>query len=153
MRDEKTKNSRNALYANIVVNGSALDGRRIFCSIFLSCGNCLYLFSKIINMKNIDTVILANQMVDSLRETEFFKENIFVDAHDLSNKLIEKMDVKLETDGEMMLTESEFIEAVKEVHQAKVDETLNGLLDKGAVSMGVNMNGDIIYKQDPNLNV
>lgn len=100
-----------------------------------------------------EVVELANSIVDTLRENKFFEETPFVGETELLQKLKEKMQLKWETDGEMLLTDSEFIETCNEVMHVSLTDTLGDLLDKEAIQMSIGEDGEIYYSANPDFDI
>ena len=102
---------------------------------------------------NTDITIIAEGIIDTLKDNEFFEENPFVGETELLQKLKEKMQYKLETENEMLLTDKEFVETCNEVAGESINDTLGSLIDKGALNMGINEDGDIVYSANPDFDI
>lgn len=100
-----------------------------------------------------EVVELANGIIDTLRENKFFEETPFVGEPELLQKLKENMQLKWETNGEMLLTDSEFIEACNKVMHESLTDTLGELLDKEAIEMSIGEDGEIYYSANPDFNI
>ena len=96
---------------------------------------------------------LATGIVSTLEEHGFFEENPFVSHNALYKKLSKRMNEKYESTGEMLLTDVEFLEAANEVSEETVSETLESLVDKGALNMSIDENGDINYSANPEFDI
>ena len=96
---------------------------------------------------------IANGIVDTLQENEFFNEHPFVGQAELHTKLIELMTDKYDTTGEMLLTDKEFLQAANEVSEAAISQTLEDLSDRGAINLSINENGDILYSANPEFDI
>ena len=59
----------------------------------------------------------------------------------------------MEIDGEMLLTDSEFIESCNEVMHDSLTDTLGDLLDKEAIEMSVGEDGEIYYSANPDFDI
>jgi len=93
----------------------------------------------------IEIVELSNQIVRELSLSGFFEENPFIDKAELKKKLQRRMQKKWEATGQMVLSENEFLHVSNEVVEDNVSKTLTELVDKGALDMGVNGEGDITF--------
>lgn len=102
---------------------------------------------------NRDVVRIADGIIGTLKESEFFEEHPFVGEVELSQRLKEKMQDKWETENEMLLTDAEFVETCNEVMHESLNETIGTLLDKGALDMSIGKGGDIYYSANPDFNI
>ena len=102
---------------------------------------------------NKDILRLADGIIDTLKNNEFFEEHPFVGERELTKLLKQKMQTKWETEGEMLLTDKEFIETCNEVMHQSLNDTISGLLDKGALQMSIGKGGDIYYSANPNFDM
>jgi hypothetical protein len=94
-----------------------------------------------------EIIEISNQIIDTIDEQGFFndKETPFVERLPLKKMLQNKMQRKWEEENEMLLTESEFIECVNLVASDSISNTLESLVDKGALNMGIDTDGEIVY--------
>lgn len=100
-----------------------------------------------------EIVELSHEIVDTLDKNNFFEENPFIDKHYLTRDLQWTMQRKWEEQEEMILTDKEFLELCNKVNEAGIAETLESLVDKNALDMSVNENGEILYSRNPNFNL
>ena len=100
-----------------------------------------------------EIIEVSDSIIGTLKETGFFEEHVFVDEIPLKLKLQENMQRKWEQEGQMLLTDKEFIEICNEVSGEAIGETLGGLVDKGALDMSIDENGEINYSANPNFNI
>jgi len=100
-----------------------------------------------------EVVELANSIIDTLRENKFFEETPFVGETELQKKLKEKKQLKWETDGEWLLTDSEFFESCNELKHDTLNEKIGDLLDKEAIEMSVGEDGEIYYSANPDFDI
>lgn len=101
---------------------------------------------------NTDIIVIANGIIDSLKSNDFFEEHPFVGEEELFLKLVEQMIEKRESSGEYILTDTEFLNAAKEVSEEAIGETIAGLIDKGALNMSIDEDGEIRYSANPDFN-
>jgi len=87
----------------------------------------------------------SNHMIDVLEETDFFIETPFVDKIPLKKALQIAMQRKWEQEDNMFLTDEEFLNVCKEVSVNGIGKTIGDLVDKGALNMSVNNEGEILY--------
>lgn len=92
-----------------------------------------------------EIIEVSNQIVDTLEETEFFEENLFIDRIPLKRALQIAMQRKWEQTEEMMLTDDEFLEVCNEVNANSIGKTIEDLVDKGALNMSIAEDGEILY--------
>ena len=100
-----------------------------------------------------EIVEVSNSIIDTLEETGFFNEHVFVEKIPLKLKLQEAMQRKWEQENQMLLTDKEFLKVCDEVMHEALGETLGGLIDKGALNMGINENGEITYSSNPDFDI
>jgi hypothetical protein len=99
-----------------------------------------------------EIIEISNQIVDTLDENGFFDEHIFVERLPLKIALQEKMQRKWEQENEMILSDSEFLQVCNEVNGNSIAKTIADLVEKGAVNVSVNENGEIIYSANKEFN-
>jgi hypothetical protein len=99
-----------------------------------------------------EIIEISNQIVDTLDENGFFDEHIFVERLPLKIALQEKMQRKWEQENEMILTDGEFLQVCNEVNGNSIAKTIGDLVDKGAVNVSINENGEIIYSANKEFN-
>ena len=87
----------------------------------------------------------SNHMIDALEETDFFIETPFIDRIPLKRALQIAMQRKWEQEGDMFLTDKEFLEVCQTVSNNSISKTIEDLVDKGALNMSVNETGEILY--------
>lgn len=99
-----------------------------------------------------EIIEVSNQMIDTLTESGFFEESPFLDEDTLKKVLQTKMLQKLQTGEDYVLDEREFLDAVNETISQTVSNTLTDLVEKGAVNMGVDETGEIVYSANKDFN-
>jgi hypothetical protein len=87
----------------------------------------------------------SNHMIDSLEESDFFLENPFIEQISLKRALRIKMQRKWEQEDDMFLNDDEFLEVCQSVSNNEIGKTIEDLVDKGALNMSVNEDGEILY--------
>jgi hypothetical protein len=92
-----------------------------------------------------EIITLSNEMIDTLDEAEFFEGNPFIERLPLKRKLQITMQRKWEEQFEMHLTDVEFEKVVKETLDEAVSNTIEDLIDKGAIDMSIGKDGDVLY--------
>jgi len=92
-----------------------------------------------------EIVEVSNQMIDSLEENDFFVEAPFIDRIPLKRALQIAMQRKWEQEDEMYLNDEEFLEVCKKVSADGIGKTIGDLVDKGALDMSINEDGEILY--------
>jgi hypothetical protein len=100
-----------------------------------------------------EIIEVSNSIIDTLDDTGFFNEHVFVEKIPLKLKLQETMQRKWEQENQMLLTDKEFLKVCDEVMHEALGETLGGLVDKEALEMSIDENGEINYSVNPNFNI
>jgi len=100
-----------------------------------------------------EIIEVSDSLIGTLKETGFFEEHVFIEEIPLKLKLQETMQRKWEQEGQMLLTDKEFIKVCDEVMHVALGETLGGLVDKEALEMSIDVNGEINYSVNPNFNI
>ena len=102
---------------------------------------------------NKKIVRIADGIIDTLKKNEFFEEHPFVGETELSQRLKEKMQVKWKSEGELLLTDKEFLETCNEIFHESLTETIGSLIDKDALKMSVGEDGEIYYSANPDFDL
>lgn len=102
---------------------------------------------------NKEVLRVANGIIDTLKENQFFEDNPFVGEPELSQRLKEKMQVKWESEGDLLLTDKEFLKTCNEIFHESLTETIGSLLDKDALKMSVGEDGEIYYSANPDFDI
>ena len=102
---------------------------------------------------NKEILIVADGIIDNLKQNDFFLENPFVGETELSQRLKEKMQVKWKSEGELLLTDKEFLETCNEIFHESLTETIGSLIDKDALKMSVGEDGEIYYSANPDFDL
>ena len=92
-----------------------------------------------------EIIEVSNQIIDTLEENDFFIENQFIDQTSLRRALQIRMQQKWEQEEEIFLTDEEFLEVSQNVSNNEIANTIESLVDKGALNMSVNETGEILY--------
>ena len=92
-----------------------------------------------------EIIEVSNEIIDTLESGGFFIENPFIDRIPLKRALQIRMQRKWEQEGEMVLTDNEFLEVCQNVSNNEIGKTIEDLVDKGALNMSVNEDGEILY--------
>lgn len=92
-----------------------------------------------------EIIEVSNQIIDTLEENDFFIENPFIEQIPLRRALQIRMQQKWEQEEEMFLTDSEFLDVCQNVSNNEIANTIESLVDKGALNMSVNEDGEILY--------
>jgi hypothetical protein len=100
-----------------------------------------------------EIIEVSDSIIGTLKETGFFEEHVFIEETPLKLKLQETMQRKWEQEGRILLTDKEFIEICNEVSGEVIGETLGGLVDKGALNMSIDENGEINYSANPDFDI
>jgi hypothetical protein len=92
-----------------------------------------------------EIIEVSDEIVNSLEEDGFFEEHQFIDRIPLKRALQIAMQKKWEQEDDMLLTDKEFLEVCKSVSNKSIGKTIEDLVDKGALNMSVNEDGEILY--------
>jgi hypothetical protein len=92
-----------------------------------------------------EIIEVSDEMVNSLEEDGFFEEHQFIDRIPLKRALQIAMQRKWEQENDMILTDKQFLEVCQNVSNNGIGKTIENLVDKGALNMSVNKDGDILY--------
>lgn len=99
-----------------------------------------------------EIIEVSHNMVDTLDEDGFFENNPFIERLPLKRKLQEAMQRKWEQEEEIHLTDTECENVIKEVMEECVSTTIEDLVNKGALDMSVNADGEILYSANKDFN-
>lgn len=92
-----------------------------------------------------EIIEVSDEMVNSLQEDGFFEEHQFIDRIPLKRALQIAMQRKWEQENDMILTDKQFLEVCQNVSNNGIGKTIEDLIDKGALNMSVNVDGEILY--------
>jgi hypothetical protein len=92
-----------------------------------------------------EIIEVSNQLIDTLDENDFFIENPFIEQIPLRRALQIRMQQKWEQEEEIFLSDDEFLEVCQNVSNNEIANTIEVLVDKGALNMSVNEDGEILY--------
>ena len=92
-----------------------------------------------------EIIEVSNQLIDTLDENNFFIENPFIEQIPLKRALQIRMQQKWEQEEEIYLSDDEFLEVCQNVSNNEIANTIEALVDKGALNMSVNEDGEILY--------
>lgn len=92
-----------------------------------------------------EIIEVTNQLIDTLDENGFFENNPFIERLPLKRKLQNLMQRRWEEFGEYHLSWEQVEDVMQEVLNESVSNTLEDLVDKGAINMSISEDGDIVY--------
>jgi len=92
-----------------------------------------------------EIIEVSNEIIETLEENDFFLENPFVEQIPLLRALQIRMQQKWEQEGEIFLDDEEFFEVCQNVSNNEIGKTIEDLVDKGALDMSINEEGEILY--------
>jgi len=92
-----------------------------------------------------EIIELSTEMVNSLQEDGFFEDHQFIDRIPLKRALQIAMQRKWEQENDMILTDKQFLEVCQNVSNNGIGKTIEDLVDKGAMNLSVNKDGEILY--------
>jgi len=91
----------------------------------------------------------SDKMINVLEKNGFFNDNHMLNTNQLKYALQVAMQRKWEQENEMILTDIEFLKVCNDEIGKSIGETLQSLVEKGAINMGVDSNGEIVYSINP----
>ena len=99
-----------------------------------------------------EIIALSNEMIDLLDEAKFFEGNPFIERLPLKRKLQIAMQRKWEQEFEMHLTDLEVEKIMQETLSDSVGDTIESLVQKGALNMSIGSDGEIVYSANKDFN-
>ena len=96
---------------------------------------------------NILTEIIekSDEIVDILKQTNFFGDYPFVDEHVFKYRLQVAMQRRWEQTDDMNLSSEEFIILVRKISSEGISTTINEMCEKNLLRMAVNPKGELVY--------
>jgi hypothetical protein len=96
---------------------------------------------------NILTEIIekSDEIVDILKQTNFFGDYPFVDEDVFKYRLQVAMQRKWEQTDDMNLSSEEFIILVRKISSEGISTTINEMCEKNLLRMAVNPKGELVY--------
>jgi hypothetical protein len=96
---------------------------------------------------NILTEIIevSDEIIDTLKEENFFEETPFINELALKRELQKHMQYNWEQTNSMKLSDEQFIEIVNDLIAGSVSSGLSDLIESGHVQTAVNPDGEIVY--------
>ena len=99
-----------------------------------------------------EIIEVSNEIIDTLDEHEFFEENVFIERLQLKRNFQTAMQRKWEQENEMYLSDEEFLKVCHTTMESCINNTIMDMVDKGALDMSVNADGEILYSNNKNFN-
>jgi hypothetical protein len=100
-----------------------------------------------------EIIEVSQQMIETLEENGFFEESQFLNPDTLKTQLQIDMQTKFETeDGDFILSDTEFLDCVNKTISNSVSETIMDLVEKGAIDMSIDPDGEILYSANKDFN-
>ena len=96
---------------------------------------------------NILTEIIekSDEIVDILKQTNFFGDYPFVDENVFKYRLQVAMQRRWEQTDDMNLSSEEFIILVRKISSEGISTTINEMCEKNLLRMAVNPKGELVY--------
>ena len=92
----------------------------------------------------------SHELLNELKEIEFFKSNPFIDETAFLNIIQIEMQRKWEMEGDMELTDDEIISITNSIIMTEISDTLSVMVDTGDVKMSINNGGEFVYQLNNN---
>jgi hypothetical protein len=92
-----------------------------------------------------EIIEVSDEIIDTLREENFFVETPFINELALKRELQKHMQYNWEQTNSMQLSDEQFMQIVNDLIAEGVSNGLSDLIESGHVQAGVNPNGEIVY--------
>ena len=92
-----------------------------------------------------EIIEVSDEIIDTLREENFFVETPFINELELKREIQKQMQYNWEQTESMYLDDEQFLQIVNDLITEGVSNGLSDLIDSGHVQAGVNPNGEIVY--------
>ena len=92
-----------------------------------------------------EIIEVSDEIIDTLREENFFEETPFIDELELKRAIQIQMQYNWEQNDSMYLNDEQFLEIVNGLITNGVSNGLSDLIESGHVQAGVNPDGEIVY--------
>lgn len=92
-----------------------------------------------------EIIEVSDEIIDTLREENFFEETPFIDELELKRAIQIQMQYNWEQNNSMYLNDEQFLEIVNGLITDGVSNGLSDLIESGHVQAAVNSDGEIVY--------
>ena len=92
-----------------------------------------------------EIIEVSDEIIDTLREENFFEETPFIDELELKRAIQIQMQYNWEQNNSMYLNDEQFLEIVNGLITDGVSNGLSDLIESGHVQAEVNSDGEIVY--------
>ena len=92
-----------------------------------------------------EIIEVSDEIIDTLREENFFEETPFIDELELKRAIQNQMQYNWEQNDSMYLNDEQFLEIVNGLITNGVSNGLSDLIESGHVQAAVNSDGEIVY--------
>lgn len=92
-----------------------------------------------------EIIEVSDEIIDTLREENFFEETPFIDELELKQAIQIQMQYNWEQNNTMYLDDEQFLQIVNDLITDGVSNGLSDLIESGHVQAGVNPDGEIVY--------
>ena len=99
-----------------------------------------------------EIIEVTNELIDALDENGFFENNPFIQRLPLKRKLQNLMQRRWEEFDDYHLTWEEVEGVMQDVLHDSISNTLEDLVDKGAINMSISGSGEIVYSANKDFN-
>lgn len=99
-------------------------------------------------MNNIDSILFTKTFISELKTEGFFNEddNLFIDEELLYNEVLKHSNENMIQHENPEITVEQFSESIKVVQKIIIQETIDGLIEKGLVEpTAVDNDGEFLY--------
>ena len=92
-----------------------------------------------------EIIEVSDEIIDTLKEENFFEETPFIDELELKRAIQMQMQYNWEQNNSMYLNDEQFLEIVNGLITDGVSNGLSDLIESGHVQSAVNPDGEIVY--------
>jgi uncharacterized protein YjgD (DUF1641 family) len=92
-----------------------------------------------------EIIEVSDEMIDALKEENFFEETPFIDELKLKRAIQIQMQYNWEQTDNMYLNDEQFFQIVTDLMSDGISNGLSDLIESGHVQAAVNPNGEIVY--------
>jgi len=100
-----------------------------------------------------EIIEVSHEIIDTLNKNGFFEEHPFIEPKDLLKNIQHKMQRKWEEQNEILLNDEEFIQSCNEVNENTISQTIESLINKGALNMSIGEDGEILYSKNQDFDI
>ena len=101
-----------------------------------------------------EIIEIADSIMTELENQNFFDQFVFCDPLDLRREMEIQMQRNWEQEGDIHMTDSQFVELVEKVTKLGIEGTVNKAFEDGLIVMdSIDKNGEVLYKLNPDIKI